>query len=57
MLEYPFATDEQKELANMARSILEKELAPRLHDLEQANDGKGEFPLDVFKTLAEAGYT
>ena len=57
MLEYPFATEEQKELANMARSILEKELAPRLHELEQANDGKGEFPLDVFKTMAEAGYT
>ena len=57
MVHYPFATEEQKELANMARMILEKELAPRLHDLERANNGKGEYPVDVHKTLAEAGYT
>ena len=56
MVEYAFATEEQKELANTAREILEKELKPRIHELEMANNGRGEFPKDVLKTLAEAGY-
>ena len=56
MVEYPFATEEQIELADTARKILEKELKPRLEELEHANGGKGEFPLDVLKTMAEAGY-
>lgn len=56
MVEYRFATEEQKELALDARRILEKELKPRLAELEAANDGRGEFPLDVVKTMAEAGY-
>lgn len=56
MVEYRFATEEQKELALEAKKILEKELKPRLAELEAANDGRGEFPLDVVKTMAAAGY-
>ena len=56
MVEYPFATEEQKELAEIARTIMEKELKPRLHEFENANDGKGIFPLDVLKKMAEAGF-
>ena len=55
MVEYPFATEEQKELALIARTIMEKELKPRIHEFENANDGKGIFPLDVLKKMAEAG--
>lgn len=55
MVEYLLATDEQKEIAALAKDILDKELAPRIHDLEKANDGRGEFPMDVAKTLAKAG--
>ena len=40
MVEYRFATDEQKELAMDARRIMEKELKPRIEELEHANDGK-----------------
>ena len=56
MVEYPFATEEQAEFAEQARLILEKELAPRLEELEHENNGLGGFPLDVLKTLADAGY-
>lgn len=52
MVHYLLATDEQRELANTARSIMEKELQPRIAELEQKN----EFPRDVLKMLAEAGY-
>ena len=44
MLEYPFATDEQKELANMARSILEKELAPACTTWSRPTTERGSFP-------------
>ena len=33
-VEYPFATEEQRELADLARTILEKELAPHIEELE-----------------------
>lgn len=55
-VEYAFATEEQRQLADDARKILEKELEPYLHEWESANDGKGEFPVSVAKTLARAGY-
>ncbi len=55
MIEYRLATEQQKEIAQMARNILDKELAPRLKELERANDGRGMFPLDVAKTLAASG--
>lgn len=56
MVKYPFATAEQIDFAEEAKKILEKELAPRIEELEHANDGKGAFPLDVLKILADAGY-
>lgn len=52
MVHYQFATQEQKDLAKTAREILEKELKPRLEELEANN----EFPRDVLKKLADAGY-
>ena len=54
-VEYLLATDEQREFAELAGSICEKELAPQIEDLEKANDGRGAYPMDVHKKLAEAG--
>lgn len=56
MVEYKFATEEQKELATMARTILENELRPRLEELENGDGGHGTFPLDIQKKMAEAGF-
>ena len=55
MVHYHFATDEQRELAENCRKILEKELAPRISDLEKA-EGIAAFPRDVVRTLGKAGY-
>ena len=56
MVEYLMATDEQRELAEMAYAITKKELEGRIDELERADDGRGKFPMDVLKTLAEAGF-
>lgn len=56
MVNYLLATEEQKELAMDARRILEKELAPQIEELEHADEGRGKYPLDVHKKMAEAGY-
>ncbi len=56
MVYYPMATEEQKEYAEVVRTILNKELKPRLHELELANDGLGQYPMDVHKIMAEAGF-
>lgn len=56
MVHYLLATDEQKELANLARKILDKDLKPILPELEKANDGLGEYPFDVHKKMVEAGF-
>ena len=56
MVHYPFATQGQKELADGARKILDKELAPRLTEFEKGNGGLGEYPIEVHRMLAEAGY-
>ena len=56
MVHYLFATDEQRELANGVRQILDNELAPRIEELEHGDNGLGEFPMDVLRTLADAGY-
>jgi len=56
MVEYLLATDEQRELAEIAGAICEKELRPRLEELEEANGGVGEYPWDVHHKLAESGY-
>ena len=57
MVNYAFATEEQKELASIGRKILEDNLAGRLEELEKANGGKGEYPMDVHKLMAETGFT
>lgn len=56
-VEYLLATDEQRELAELAGQICEKELGPQVDDLEKANDGRGKYPMDVHKKLAEAGFS
>ena len=56
MVNYLLATDEQKELANGAREILERELKPQIEVLEHADGGRGQYPLDVHEKLAAAGY-
>jgi len=56
MVNYLFATEEQKELANEARKILEKELKPRIDELDEANGGLGGYPMDVHMKLVEAGF-
>mgnify|MGYP000855898643 CR=1 FL=1 len=53
MVHYKFATDEQRQLADGARLILEKELKPRIEEIEKT----GGFPRDVVKSLADAGYS
>lgn len=55
-VEYPFATKEQIQIAEQARIILEKELKPHLEELEEGDGGKGHFPVEVAKILADAGY-
>lgn len=52
MVHYLLATDEQRELAEGARKILDRELAPRVAELDRTH----QFPMDVLKTMAEAGY-
>ena len=56
MVNYIFATEEQKELANQARIILEKELKPRIEEFENANGGLGGYPMEVHQKLVEAGF-
>lgn len=56
MVNYLFATEEQKELANEARKILEKELKPRIREFEDANGGLGGYPMEVHQKLVEAGF-
>ena len=53
MVHYAFATQEQRELADNARKIMEKELPP---ERRAQLDREGRFPMDVLKKLAEAGY-
>lgn len=56
MVEYLLATDEQRELAELAGEICEKELRPQLETLEEANGGVGAYPWDVHKKLVDAGF-
>ena len=56
MVNYLFATEEQKELADGARKILEDKLKPRIEEFESADGGLGIYPLEVHKALADAGY-
>lgn len=56
MVNYIFATEEQKELVATAREILEAELLPRIEEFESADEGRGVYPMEVHKILAESGY-
>ena len=56
MVNYILATEEQKDLAMNARSILEKYLAPRIEEFEHADDGHGVFSREILQHLVEAGY-
>ncbi|MBR0164944.1 MAG: acyl-CoA dehydrogenase family protein [Lachnospiraceae bacterium] len=55
-IEYLLATEEQKELANLAGEIARNELEPRLEELENANGGLGEYPWDIHMKFVEAGF-
>lgn len=55
MVHYRFATEEQRMMAEDCRNIMEKELAPRISELEKA-EGIASFPMDVVRTLGKAGY-
>lgn len=56
MVEYLLATEEQKQIAELAGRIVARELAPQLETLEHANEGRGAFSKDVARTLAKAGF-
>ena len=56
MVNYIFATEEQRELADMARQILEVELLPRIEEFENADGGLGVYPREVHEKLVEAGF-
>lgn len=45
-------TDEQQMIRDMARKFAESELRPIAHDIDQ----KGEYPVEMFKKLAEVGF-
>ena len=51
MKKHLFITEEQQELVSLAKQILDKELKPRVRELDE----KEEFPMDVFQTLLKAG--
>ena len=56
MVYYPFATEEQKDLAAGAAQIVSDQLKPHLEQYEHGEDGLGEYPMAVHQALAEAGY-
>lgn len=56
MVQYTFATDEQKDYAETARKILEKELQPHIEEYENADGGLGVYPKKIHDILVEAGY-
>lgn len=56
MVSYRLATDEQKMMAESARAILDKELAPRLREIEEADGGRGRYPMEIQKILAQNGF-
>ncbi len=55
-IEYLHATEEQIELAQLARQIAEDKLRPQVHDLELANGGLGAYAWDVHEELLNAGF-
>ena len=55
-IEYLHATEEQKELARLARQIAEDTLRPHVEELENGNNGLGQYAWDTHKALLEAGF-
>lgn len=57
MVRYLFATEEQKKMYEEVSAIMEEALPfERLKEIEASNGGVGEYPWDVHKKLADAGY-
>ena len=57
MVRYLFATEEQKKMYEEVSTIMEEALPfERLKEIEASNGGVGEYPWDVHKKLADAGY-
>lgn len=57
MVRYLFATEEQKKMYEEVSAIMEESLPfERLKEIEASNGGVGEYPWDVHKKLADAGY-
>ncbi len=56
MVNYVLASEEAKELAAIARQILEDNLKPRIEELEAADGGLGVYPMDVHQMLVDAGF-
>lgn len=50
-MDFIIMNDEQREIIDVAKKILEKELVPQLEECER----ESKFPMDVFKSLHEAG--
>lgn len=50
-MEHMIMNDEQRDIINIAKKILEKELVPQLDECDRTS----KFPMDVFKSLYEAG--
>ncbi|MPM02570.1 Acyl-CoA dehydrogenase [bioreactor metagenome] len=50
-MEHILMTEEQRDIVGLAKTILDKELVPRLEEFERTS----KFPVDVFKSLCDAG--
>lgn len=55
-IEYLHATEEQREFAQLAREIAETTLRPHVEELENANNGLGQYSWDTHNALLEAGF-
>ena len=53
MVHYVLATEEQRELGQGARQIVDKLLKPRIEEFEAADGGLGIYPQEVHDQLAE----
>ena len=56
MVHYIFATEEQKEFAETAYTIVSKELGPKIEEYENADGGLGCYPKEVHDMLVESGF-
>lgn len=51
-MDFVIMNDEQRDITGIAKKILEKELVPQLEECEKTS----KFPMDVFKSLYDAGF-